>query len=86
MLLHLIDFVIAVTLLEMLALTLYHRFTGRGLALVDLVPALGAGLALMLAVRAALSEAAWVWVAAALLVAGLAHLADMRRRWPRPSR
>ena len=83
MLLHLIDLVIAVTLLEMAALVLYRRFTGRGLTLVDLVPALGAGLALMLAVRAALSDAAWVWVAAALLAAGLAHLIDMRRRWPR---
>ncbi len=83
MLLHLIDIVIAVTLLEMAALALYHRRTGRGMAPLDLVPALGAGLALMLAVRAALSDAAWMWVAAALLAAGLAHLADMRRRWPR---
>lgn len=83
MLLHLIDLVIAITLLEAAVLALYHRRTGRGIAPHDLVPALGAGLALMLALRAALGDAAWTWVAAALLAAGVAHLADMRRRWKR---
>ncbi len=82
MLLHLIDLVLAMTLVEMAALALYHHRTGRGMAPLDFVPALGAGLALMLAVRAALSDATWTWMAAALIAAGLAHLADMRRRWP----
>jgi hypothetical protein len=84
MLLHLIDLVIALTLVEIVLLALYHRRTGRGLPPQDFLPALGAGLALMLAVRAALGDATWAWVAAALMAAGLAHLADMRRRWPRP--
>ena len=77
---HLIDFVIAVTLLEMIVLAVYHRRTGRGLAPRDFVPMLAAGLALMLAVRAGVTDAGWGLVAAALLVAGLAHAADVMRR------
>lgn len=77
----LVDFVIATTLLEAAALALYHRRTGRGLAPAELLPALGAGLALLLAARAGLSGAGWVWVAAGLSAAGLAHLVDLRRRW-----
>jgi hypothetical protein len=81
MVLHLIDLVIAMTLLEAGALALYHRRTGRGLAPGEFLPTLAAGLALMLAVRAGVSGAGWAWVAAGLSVAGLAHLADVRRRW-----
>ncbi len=61
----------------------YHRRTGRGIAPHDLFPSLGSGLALMLALRAALVDAAWMWVAGALLAAGVAHVADMLRRWNR---
>jgi hypothetical protein len=83
MLLHLIDLVIAMTLLEVLALGLYHRQTGRGIAPLDFLPSLAAGLALMLAVRAGVSGAGWMWVSAGLCAAGLAHAADVRRRWKR---
>ena len=79
----LVDLVIAVTLLEAAALAVYHARTGRGLAPRDFAANLGAGLALMLAVRAALAGAAWTWVAAGLAAAGLAHLLDLRRRWRR---
>jgi hypothetical protein len=79
--LHLIDLVIALTLLEILALGVYHRRTGRGIAPLDFLPTLAAGLALMLAVRAGVSGAGWMWVAAGLSAAGLAHGADVRRRW-----
>lgn len=81
MVLHLIDLVIALTLLEAAGLALYHRQTGKGLAPAEFVPTLAAGLALMLAVRAGVSGAGWAWVAAGLSAAGLAHLADVRRRW-----
>ena len=77
----LIDVVIAFTLLEMLALALFHRATGRGLAPRDFLPSLAAGLALMFAVRAGITGAGWAWVAAGLLAAGLAHALDVRRRW-----
>jgi hypothetical protein len=81
MVLHLIDLVIVMTLLEGGVLALYHRQTGKGLAPGEFVPTLAAGLALMLAVRAGVSGAGWAWVAAGLSAAGLAHLADVRRRW-----
>jgi hypothetical protein len=78
---HLIDFVIVLTVLESIALAIYHHRTGRGLAPQDFIPTLAAGLALMLAVRAGVTGAGWGFVAAGLLVAGLAHAADVRRRW-----
>ena len=84
MVLLLIDAVIGLTLLESMALLLYHRGTGRGIAPLDLLPTVAAGLALMLAVRAGVSGAPWLWVAAGLSGAGLAHAADMCRRWQRP--
>jgi len=48
----LIDIVIGFTVLEMLGLWAWHRFTGRGLAPAAWVPNLLAGLGLMLALRA----------------------------------
>jgi hypothetical protein len=77
----LIDLAIGITLLEVMLLMAYHRRTGRGLPAPAYLPNVCAGLALMLALRASVSGAAWVWVAAALLLAGLAHATDMRRRW-----
>jgi hypothetical protein len=79
----LIDLVIVITLLEGVALALHHRMTGRGLAPADFMPSLASGLALMIALRAALDGAPAAWVAAALMLAGLAHAADLRRRWRR---
>jgi hypothetical protein len=80
----LIDVVIAITLLEGLALAAYHRRTGGGLAPMDFMPNLASGLALMLALRAGLASAGWGWVAMGLLASGLAHAVDLRRRWRRP--
>lgn len=77
----LIDLVIAITVLEGLALTAWHRRTGRGMAPVEFWPNLASGLALMLALRAALGGLPWGFVAAGLLAAGLLHAADLRRRW-----
>ncbi len=79
----LIDLVIVMTVLEGLALAAYHRRTGRGMAPGDFLPTLAAGLALMLALRAGLSSAGWGWVAAGLMLSGVAHGADLRRRWRR---
>jgi apolipoprotein N-acyltransferase len=49
-------------------------------------PTLRAGAALLLALRAAITGAAWPWIAAWLAAAGLAHLADLRTRWSRKAR
>jgi hypothetical protein len=80
----LIDLIIGFTVLEILALWLYHRVTGRGLAPAGMLPNLMAGLFLMLAVRAATTQAAWPWIVLPLMGSGLAHVLDLRRRWPPP--
>jgi hypothetical protein len=47
-----------------------------------MLPNLMAGLFLMLAVRAATTQAAWPWIVLPLMGSGLAHVLDLRRRWP----
>lgn len=75
-----VDFAIAVAIIETLVLVLRHRRTGRGLAPGDLLPNIAAGLCLMLALRAALAQAGWVWIVAPLAASGVAHVLDLRRR------
>ncbi len=77
----LIDVVIVFTALEGLALAAHHRWTGRGLALGDFAANLFAGLCLMFALRGAVTAAGWPWIALCLLAAGIAHGADLWRRW-----
>jgi hypothetical protein len=75
-----VDLILALIVLEALALALIHRRTGRGIAPADFLPTLLAGACLLLALRAALAGSGWVWIAAALAGALAAHLADLRRR------
>ncbi len=79
----LIDIVIAMTLLEGICIGLYHCLTHRGVSPRDYALNLFSGLCLMLALRSALANASWPWVAAWLATAGLAHAADLWRRWAR---
>ena len=76
-----IDIVIACTLLEWCGLWLWYRFTGRGLAPVELRLTLLSGLCLMFAVRCALSGLPQFLVMLSLLAAGATHFVDIRRRW-----
>jgi len=86
----LVDLIIGFTVLEIIGLWLFHRVTGRGLNASRLLPNLLAGLSLMLAVRAAMAQAAWPWIVIPMAASGLFHVADLRQRWPaaqsRPSR
>jgi hypothetical protein len=75
------DLVLAVLLIEAVALTAYHRRTRRGLVPAAVVLNLAAGAALLLALRGALVGAGWGWIALALAGALAAHLADLRQRW-----
>jgi hypothetical protein len=77
------ELIVAVLVVELVALLLLRRFTGRGPAAADVVFALAAGLGLALALAAALHGADWVWIAASLVFALIAHVADLVRRWPR---
>ncbi len=78
-----VDFALFVTALELAALALYNRKTGRGVAPGFLLGNLLSGACLLLALRGALGGAGWSWIAPCLAAALLAHLADLRQRWRR---
>ncbi len=77
----LVDLVLAIVVLEAVALGVFWRRTGRGVPPARLLPFLAAGAALLLALRGALTGAGPAWIAAWLAVAGLAHLWDLKGRW-----
>ena len=83
---HVIDAVIAFTLLECLLLVGYHRVTGKGVAPRDFFVNMVSGGCLMLALRCLARDTGSTWVALWLLAAGLAHGADMLLRWRRSAR
>lgn len=79
-----VDFILVLVAIEFIALTLHHRRTGRGIAPAAILPNLLAGAFLLLALRtAAGSSGHAAWVALFLLLALVAHLADLQRRWRR---
>jgi hypothetical protein len=83
---HLVDLVLAFTILEAAVLIrLRPRRPGdhRSERPVVIVLMLLPGVCLMLAIRAALDDAAWPWVAVALVAALVAHAGDIRERWRR---
>lgn len=75
------DIVLACLLVEALALLAWHRLTGRGLAPRAVAALLLPGAFLVLALRFALTGAAWPLVPLALVGALAAHLWDLRGRW-----
>ncbi|MBX9926996.1 MAG: hypothetical protein K2Y05_11610 [Hyphomicrobiaceae bacterium] len=76
-----LDVIIALMVLEGLALIAYARWTGRGPAPGALVANLASGAALMLALRAAISGWGAAAVAACLMASFAAHVTDLARRW-----
>jgi hypothetical protein len=76
-----IDAILLLVALEAMAIAIYHRATGRGVALGDVVWTLASGAALMLALRIALTGGAWTAIAAPLTAALVTHLVDLVRRW-----
>ena len=78
---YIVDLILIFTAIEAALMLAYHRRTGRGLPPADLLSNLLSGVCLMLALRGALVDAWWGWIAACLLAALLAHLNDLRRRW-----
>jgi hypothetical protein len=73
----LVDWVIAFTVVEGVALVLFHRATGRGLAPREFLANMAAGLCLMAALRCGVRDAGAGWVALFLAGAGVAHAADL---------
>ncbi len=77
----LIDIILLIVAIEAVALGLYWRATGRGVAPRDLLPNLIAGSLLLVAMRLVIAEAAWPLVCAVLAGAGVASALDIARRW-----
>ncbi len=80
----LVEFIIALTVLEACALLAYHRLTGKGLSPGHYALNLASGLCLMLAVRGLLVGDDWRWTVLCLSAAGLAHGTDLWRRGQGP--
>ena len=78
---HVVDFMLLFVAAEIVVLLAWRRRTGRGIATRPLLKNLGAGVSLMLALRASLAGAGWHWVAVCLISALGFHLADLRERW-----
>jgi hypothetical protein len=78
-----IDLVLTLMVLEVGILALYRVKTGRGIAPMGLLLNQLAGFSLMLAARCALIGGWWGWVAGSLMLALLAHGADLHHRWSR---
>lgn len=75
-----IDIVLLVVALEAACLALYRVYASKGLTLVQIFSALAPGVALMLALRAALLDSAWITIAFWLIASFVAHLYDMWQR------
>jgi hypothetical protein len=74
------DLILACLVLEAIALLAWHRMTGRGLAPRAVAALLLPGAFLVLALRFALTGAAWPLIPAALVAALGAHLWDLSAR------
>lgn len=77
----LIDLILVMVVIEAVALVLLHRQTGQGIAPRALIGFMLAGGFLLLAIRAALTDAGWIWIGLWLTLALIAHLADLALRW-----
>lgn len=74
------DLILLVLAAEALLLLAWRRRTGRGLPPMALAGLVLPGVALVLALRAALTGAGWPFVAMALVAALAAHLFDLAQR------
>jgi phosphate/sulfate permease len=76
-----VDGILALMLLESIALILIGRRLRRPISAVQVLVSIGAGAALLLALRGALLGSAWQWISLWLVAALVAHLLDLRYRW-----
>lgn len=80
---HVVDLIIALMVIEALVLLAWRRRLGHGIASGALLASLLAGFFLLLALRGALTGAAWPVIALWLAAALGAHLGDLKGRWKR---
>lgn len=77
----LVDGILVLLCLELCGLLLWRRVRHSGMPTRELVSFLGAGGGLLLALRALVRGAPFIWFAAAMLLALLMHLWHVRQRW-----
>lgn len=77
----LFDLIIAGVVVEAVLLWQLHRHWHVGPSLSSVLPNLAAGALLMLAVRLAITDAQWTFIAATLAAALAAHLVDLAIRF-----
>jgi hypothetical protein len=75
-----VDWIVLILILEWVSVLVMQRVVKRSLSLVALSVGLGAGLALLLALRESLIGARWQAVAAWLAAAFVTHILDLRIR------
>ncbi|SEH35736.1 hypothetical protein [Magnetospirillum fulvum] len=76
-----IELIVVLMVVEGLALAWWHGRTGQGPGLTDFAATLVSGLCLMMALRAGLVGDGPLWIGFWLVVALIAHLTDLLRRW-----
>jgi low temperature requirement protein LtrA len=81
-----VDGILALMLIESIALILIGRKLRRPMPAAQVLVSIGAGAALLLALRAALLGFAWQWISLCLMAALAAHLLDLRYRWAEAQR
>ena len=78
------DLILGFMALEAVLLIAYRRQTGKGITVGDLAGNLLPGICLVLALRCALVQAWWGWIALWLTLALFGHVAELRSRWQQP--
>jgi len=76
-----VDLILIVVAVEAAVLLVLRHGLQKGPAVRDWLPNLLSGTALLVALRLSMAQAAWIWVAAALAFALVAHLGDLARRF-----
>jgi hypothetical protein len=77
----LVQIAIFITLTETIFLIWYYRSKGKGVAPVDFLSNVAAGLCLMFALLSVLINSPLILTALLLFVSGVAHVVYMWRRW-----
>ncbi len=75
------DVMLVIIAIEIIALIVYRLVSGKGLPVATVICNAGAGGSLMVALKLVWVNAAWHWVAAALLGSLVFHTIDLAQRW-----
>lgn len=76
-----VDLMIVFLVLEIVGIAWLRKFRGVGIPVGPLLVNIGAGGSIMLALRAALTNAGWQWITLFLVSALVFHVSDLAIRW-----